>query len=333
MIKDSGLDPSKGESARRRHRPRSPAGRDRRGAHRDHRARPAPSPAEVRHGDDVHRHRHGRGGDLPRRFDSRAAAGTKTGPMAPFFVPRWTIQFSTTPISFKAFCINARAASLSNSPKRIAHGGFDQAEVGTAVEAGAVEAERVDLLNGSSWAMASVAGSRRHCPARSSRSSEDARTEHVAPDHRGLLSASLELRLLDDLRDAARLPIKPSVATIPSALGLFALASCTAMALPPVRSAWSAICFSAPSPRLQIRSSGNNTANGWFPDHGLRAQAWHAQGPAPRPGDEHRARARRAAARCVDQFQLFGLAGLLQLLFQFVGLVEVGRPPRACSGW
>ncbi len=38
-----------------------PAGRDGRDPHRDPAARPAPAQAEVRHGDDVHRHRHGRG--------------------------------------------------------------------------------------------------------------------------------------------------------------------------------------------------------------------------------------------------------------------------------
>jgi hypothetical protein len=42
--------------------PGPPAGCDRRDPHRNPAARPASSPAEVRHGDDVHRHRHGRGG-------------------------------------------------------------------------------------------------------------------------------------------------------------------------------------------------------------------------------------------------------------------------------
>ena len=66
-----------GQSARRRDRARPSARRDRRDPHGDARARAAPAPAEVRHGDDVHRHRHGRGGYL--RSGLRGAARSVTG--------------------------------------------------------------------------------------------------------------------------------------------------------------------------------------------------------------------------------------------------------------
>ena len=82
VMQDIGLDPDEGQSARRRDRARSSARRDRRDAHRDARARPAPPQAEVRHGDDVHRHRHGRGGNfrggLIRRFDERCGPSPRT---------------------------------------------------------------------------------------------------------------------------------------------------------------------------------------------------------------------------------------------------------------
>ena len=51
-----------GQSAGRRDRARPSARRHRRDPHGDDRARLAQAQAEVRHGDDVHRHRHGRGG-------------------------------------------------------------------------------------------------------------------------------------------------------------------------------------------------------------------------------------------------------------------------------
>jgi acetyl-CoA acyltransferase len=62
-----------GQSARRGDRARPSARRHRRGTHRDDRARPAPAQAEVRHGDDVHRHRHGR-----RRHHRSALSGSSS---------------------------------------------------------------------------------------------------------------------------------------------------------------------------------------------------------------------------------------------------------------
>jgi hypothetical protein len=56
--------PEQGEPAGRRDCARSPARRHRCDPHRDHRARPSSASTEVRHGDDVHRHRHGRGWDF-----------------------------------------------------------------------------------------------------------------------------------------------------------------------------------------------------------------------------------------------------------------------------
>ena len=60
VIRELGLDPDNGQPAGRRHRARAPARCDRRDPRRHRRARPSPHEQEVRHGDDVHRHRHGR---------------------------------------------------------------------------------------------------------------------------------------------------------------------------------------------------------------------------------------------------------------------------------
>ncbi len=77
MIGDLGLDPSEGQSARRRDRTRPSARRHRRGARRDPDPRPAPEEAEVRHGDDVHRHRHGCGRDFRGGLKSLISAQTQ----------------------------------------------------------------------------------------------------------------------------------------------------------------------------------------------------------------------------------------------------------------
>ena len=53
-----------GQSARRSNRARTPARCDRRGSHGNHCAWAQETRPKVRHGVDVHRHRHGRGGDL-----------------------------------------------------------------------------------------------------------------------------------------------------------------------------------------------------------------------------------------------------------------------------
>ena len=64
VIRDVRAGSVQGQSAGRRDRAGPSAGCDRRDPHRHARAWHAPSPAEVRHGDHVHRHRHGRGGHL-----------------------------------------------------------------------------------------------------------------------------------------------------------------------------------------------------------------------------------------------------------------------------
>jgi len=78
VIRDCGLDPAKvnplGGAIALGH----PLGAT--GAIRDHRARPAPPQAEVRHGDHVHRHRHGRGGHLRGALSLRCLSRTPGRP-------------------------------------------------------------------------------------------------------------------------------------------------------------------------------------------------------------------------------------------------------------
>ena len=123
VIRDRGPGPGEGQSAGRRHRTGPSAGRDRCHPYRDPGPRHAPSPAEVRHGDHVHRYRHGRGGRV--RIALSSASGTQTKRAAhgcPFQFPALgaetpgaTYSSSVTPSSFSAFCISCCAASLSFS--------------------------------------------------------------------------------------------------------------------------------------------------------------------------------------------------------------------------
>ncbi len=80
--------PREGESAGRSHRPRSSTGRHRRDPHGDHRARHAPAQAEIWLGDDVRRHRHGRGRPLRRRIASQIRAMLRCASLAILMYPQ-----------------------------------------------------------------------------------------------------------------------------------------------------------------------------------------------------------------------------------------------------
>ena len=103
VIQSVGLDPAKVNPMGRRDRTRPPAGGDWRDPRRNRRPCPAPSPAEIRHGDDVRRHgagcsRHHRKSVSPRLVASRLRhppRGLRQRPGKP--VPRRALISSVIP--------------------------------------------------------------------------------------------------------------------------------------------------------------------------------------------------------------------------------------------